>query len=223
MRSPSATAPSAYGPLAPIYATLARLYSGGAIQACQRWAVDRVPSGARVLFAGSGPGTDVVQAARAGLRVTAVDCCPAMLEATSRRLCRAGVARRVELVGADLLRQSASADYDVVIAQFFLNVFAPARLPDILGTLARYLRPGGRLVVGDFAPCSGGRHPLQQVYHDLPMHVLARFGANAVHDIHDLPAQLQDAGFVLRERRRFRLFGVGPGWIEGLVAEPGQL
>jgi demethylmenaquinone methyltransferase/2-methoxy-6-polyprenyl-1,4-benzoquinol methylase len=222
MRSPSATAPQAYGPLAPIYATLARLYSGGAIQACQRWAVDRVPAGARVLFAGSGPGTDVVQAARAGLRVTAVDCCPAMLEATWRRLRRAGVARRVELVGADLLRQTPSADYDVVIAQFFLNVFAPARLPHVLGTLAGYLRPEGRLVVGDFAPFSG-RHPLQKVYHDLPMHVLARFGANAVHDVHDLPAQLRDAGFALRERRRFRLFGVGPGWIEGLVAERGHL
>ncbi|MFP6644456.1 MAG: methyltransferase domain-containing protein [Candidatus Latescibacterota bacterium] len=60
---------------------------------------------ARVLFAGSGPGTDVVQAAQAGLRVTAVDCCPAMLEATSRRLHRAGVEQRVELVSADLLPQ----------------------------------------------------------------------------------------------------------------------
>ena len=30
MRSPSASAPSTYGPLATIYATLAHLYSGGA-------------------------------------------------------------------------------------------------------------------------------------------------------------------------------------------------
>jgi demethylmenaquinone methyltransferase/2-methoxy-6-polyprenyl-1,4-benzoquinol methylase len=219
MRSPSASAPSTYGRLATIYATLAHLYSGGAIQACQRWGVQSLPAGARVLFAGSGPGTDVVQAAQAGLRVTAVDCCPAMLEATSRRAHRAGVEQRVELVNADLLRRTPSADYDVVIAQFFLNVFAAKRLPQVLGALAGFLRPGGRLVVGDFAPMPGGRHPLQRIYHDLPMHGLARLGANDVHNIHDLPAQLQAAGFTVRERRRFRLFGIGPGWIEGLVAE----
>jgi ubiquinone/menaquinone biosynthesis C-methylase UbiE len=78
-----------------------------------------------------------VQAAQAGLRVTAVDCCPAMLEATSRRLHRAGVEQRVELVSADLLRRTPSADYDVVIAQFFLNVFAAERLPQVLGGCRR--------------------------------------------------------------------------------------
>ena len=74
-------------------------------------------------------------------------------------------------------------------------------------------------LVGDFAPLSGKRHSLQQAYHDLPMRFFARFGANAVHAVHNLPAHLAAAGFVVRERRRFGLFGVGPRWIEGLVAE----
>lgn len=209
-----------YGPLVPIYASLARLYSGGAIPACQRWAVDQVPVGGRVLFAGPGPGLDVVYAARNGLQVTAVDCSARMLQATAQRLQRAGVSHRVELIHADLLQQTSGQAYDVVIAQFFLNVFAAAHLPEVIAALAVHLAPTGRLIVGDFAAVAGGNHPWQRLYHDLPMHVLARFGANAVHPVHDLPRHLEAAGLAVRERRDFRLFGIRPAWIESLVVEP---
>ncbi|HJP29091.1 MAG TPA: class I SAM-dependent methyltransferase [Candidatus Latescibacteria bacterium] len=207
--------------MAPLYASLASLYSGGAIPACQRWAVDRVPVGARVLFVGPGPGTDVVRAAQAGLQVTAIDHDPAMLAAVARRLCRAGAGRRVELIQADLLQRAPTVRYDVVIAQFFLNVFSAARLPGVVDHLAAHLLPGGRLLTGDFGGQPTGR--LQQAYHDLPMHLFARLGANAVHGVHDLPACLRDRGFTIRQRRRFRLFRLGPGWIEGLDAEASRI
>ncbi len=112
-----------------------------------------------------------------------------------------------------------TAGYDAVVAQFFLNVFAPTQLPQVLDNLASHLKPRGRLIVGDFAPLSRGRHVLQQAYHDLPMRFFARFGANAIHAVHDLPGHLAAAGFLVSERRRFGLFSVGPRWIEGLVAE----
>ena len=211
---------SPYGPLLPFYATLARWYSGGAIPACQRWAVSHIPVGSRVLFAGPGPGTDVAWAAGAGLSVTAVDSCAAMLRLTRLRLRRAGVEHGVDLKHADVLQLPQAGQYDAVVAQFFLNVFAPERLSQVLANLAGHLNPDGRLIVGDFASSSGGRHFLQRAYHDLPMSVFARFGANAKHAIHDLPAHLSTAGFVVGERRKFPLFGIGPGWIEGLVAEP---
>lgn len=221
MRSRFLTASVGYGPLVPLYAQLARWYSGGAIPACQHWAVDEVAPGDRVLFAGPGPGTDVLRASQAGLRVTAIDRCPVMLAATKRRLQNAGVAERVELVHADLRQHPPAAEFDVVIAQFFLNVFPPDYLPQVLSALAGYLKPAGRLIIGDFAPLVDGGRCWQQRYHDLPMHILARFGANARHPVHDLPVYLNKAGFQLLERRRFRLFSVGPDWIEGLVATPG--
>ena len=209
-----------YGPFVPIYASLAGLYSGGAIPACQRWAVDQVPVGARVLFAGPGPGKDVVAAARRGLRVTAIDEDADMLQVTARRLQPIAAEHPVELICADLMQQAPTAAYDVVIAQFFLNVFAAKQLPEVLAALAGHLAPAGCLIVGDFADLPPGDHPWQRRYHDLPMRILARFGANAVHPVHDLPGHLRVAGFAVRDRRRFRLFGVGPPWIEGLVAEP---
>ncbi len=198
---------------------MARCYSGGAIPACQRWAVERLPTGSRVLFAGPGPGADLPWAAQAGLSVTAVDSCRAMIQSARHRLRRAGVDHAVDLVHDDLLQLPKTGCYDAVVAQFFLNVFAPTQLPQVLETLAGHLRPGGRLIVGDFAPLDGGRHPLQKAYHDLPMRFFARFGANAIHAVHDLPGHLATAGFLVSERRRFGLFGVGPRWIEGLVAE----
>jgi len=172
------------------------------------------------MFAGPGPGLDIVYAARRGLQITAVDCNAFMLQATAQRLQQAGVSHRVELVHADLLQRTSTPAFDVVIAQFFLNVFAVAHLPQVIQALGGHLAPAGRLIVGDFAAIADGNHPWQSLYHDLPMHVLACFGANAVHDVHDLPRHLQAAGFAVRERRDFRLFGIGPAWIEGLVAEP---
>jgi ubiquinone/menaquinone biosynthesis C-methylase UbiE len=213
---------STYGPIGPIYARLAQLYSGGAIPGCHRWAVEKLPQGARVLIVGSGPGTDVLHAARAGMRVTALDIDAAMLAAAQRRLLRAQPAAQVEFVHADLLQEPASSRFDVVIAQFFLNVFAPSRLPRVLRALAGQLQPGGRLLVGDFAPLAPGRPVLQRLYHDLPMHVFGRLGANAIHAVHDLPTHLREAGFILQQRRRFRLFGIGPRWIEGLEAHHPQ-
>ena len=198
---------------------MARCYSGGAIPACQRWAVQHLPAGSRVLFAGPGPGTDLTWAVQAGLSVTAVDSCGSMIQSARRRLRRTGVDHAVDLVHDDLLQLPKTSGYDAVVAQFFLNVFAPTQLPQVLDHLAGHLKRGGCLIVGDFAPLSGGRHSLQQVSHDLPMRFFARFGANAVHAVHNLPAYLAAAGFVVRERRRFSLFGIGPGWIEGLVAE----
>ena len=200
---------------------MARCYSGGAIPACQHWAVKLLSVGSKVLFAGPGPGTDLTWAARAGLSVTAVDSCGIMIQHARRRLHRAGLDHAVDLVHADLLQLPKTAGYDAVVAQFFLNVFAPTQLPQVLDTLAGHLKPGGRLMVGDFAPLSNGRHPLQQAYHDLPMRFFARFGANTIHAVHNLPAHLAAAGFLVSERRRFGLFGVGPRWIEGLVAKRG--
>ena len=161
MSHTSATpARSTYGLIVPFYAPMARCYSGGAIPACQRWAVQRLPAGSRVLFAGSGPGTELSWAAQAGLSVTAVDSCSSMIHHARRRLRRAGLDHAVDLVHADLLQLPGSAGYDAVVAQFFLNVFAPTQLPQVFGRLAGHLKPGGRLAIGDFAPLSAGRHPL---------------------------------------------------------------
>jgi SAM-dependent methyltransferase len=146
-----------------------------------------------------------------------------MLRLTQGRLLRAGVDHGVELKHADVLQLPRTGQYDAVVAQFFLNVFAPRRLAHILSSLAGHLNPDGRLIIGDFAPAPGGGHLLQQAYHDLPMTVFARLGANAKHAIHDLPAHLATAGFAVSERRQFPLFGIGPGWIEGLVAAPARI
>lgn len=207
-----------YGPFVPAYALLARLYSGGAIPACHRWAVDQLGPGERVLFAGSGPGTDVVRAARAGLQVTAVDNCPAMLASARQRVRAAGVGSRVRLIEADVLTLPSGQDFDAVIAQFFLNVFAPAALSDVLAALAGQLKDSGQLLVGDFCSVPEQGRMMHQLWHGVPMRVFACTGANAVHPVHDLPRHLTDADFHIHKRQSFRLFGAGPPWVQGLVA-----
>lgn len=204
-----------YGPVASCYALLAQLYSGGAIGCCHRWAVEQIPAGARALFVGPGPGGDVEQAARAGVQVTAIDRCAAMVQASRRRLQRSGLTQHVSLHHGDVRDLPVTADYDVVVAQFVLNVFDQETLPHVVRALTSHLRPQGVLLVGDFAQPSSG---LQAAYHDLPMHLFSRLGVNAVHPAHDLLTVLSGAGLVLKQRRCFRLFGCGPAWVEGLMA-----
>src|SRR5437016_6333178 len=64
----------------------------------------QVEPGALVLDAGCGPGVHAIRAARAGVRVMAVDISGVMLEEARSRVARAGVADAVEFAREDLTR-----------------------------------------------------------------------------------------------------------------------
>lgn len=204
-----------YRLVAPVYDGLACLYSGGAIPASKRWVTQQLGAAERVLFAGCGTGADARRAAARGASVTGLDESPHML-ARARRATRAGA---VDWCCADVRDLPGDGAYDAVVAAFFLNVFAPPQRTAVLSHLVALLRPGGRLLVADFARRCGPGLPgaLQQLYHDLPMHIFTRLTGSAGHPIHDVAAALAAAGLQIAHQRRFRLFGVGPGWIEGLV------
>lgn len=112
--------------------------------------------GQHILELGCGTGEDAVWLARRGLRVTATDASPAMLEITRHKADIAGVSAQVNVAALDL-NSLDSADvelndtYDGIVSNFGpLNCVEDRRA--LAGTLARIVRPGGRVVLVVMGP-----------------------------------------------------------------------
>jgi demethylmenaquinone methyltransferase/2-methoxy-6-polyprenyl-1,4-benzoquinol methylase len=196
-----------YDLVAPIYDSLAMLWTGGAIDAARRWAPASVRSGDRVLFAGVGSGRDAAEATRRGGLVTGVDLSARMLRAASIR-CGAGFLPLQQ----DVRDHDPDDGYDLVCAHYFLNVFGEVSMPDLFDRLAGFVRPGGRLSIADFSPRGGGLLGLLQAFHyRVPATAFRLLGMCEDHAIHDYSPLLETAGFdvVVRD---FPIFGVGPRW-----------
>jgi len=116
---------------------------GGISPALAAW-LDRgeLQSG-RVLVPGCGNGHEVVELARAGCQVTAVDIAAPPVARLTDALVEQGQQARV--VQADLLHWTPAQPFDAIYEQTCLCALDPAQWPAYAGRLAGWLRPGGRL------------------------------------------------------------------------------
>ena len=109
--------------------------------------------GQHVLDLGCGTGQDALFLARRGIRVTAVDVSPSMVDALRARRDREGFTEQIDARVEDIARLGArpAASADGLISAFAgLNTVAePARFA---ANAHRVLRPGGRLIAHLLAP-----------------------------------------------------------------------
>ncbi|MFP6654540.1 MAG: class I SAM-dependent methyltransferase, partial [Myxococcota bacterium] len=110
-----------YHSLARVYDRLAALYSLGQIGASKRVQLESIRHGDRVLYAGAGAGEEIVLAARLGARITAIDLADNMIARISTKLANEGLS--AELICGDVAEHASTEAYDVVVANYFLNLF----------------------------------------------------------------------------------------------------
>ncbi len=202
-----------YQSVAWLYDELAALYSLGRIGRSKAAHLGGIEAGDRVLFAGVGRGSDALLALRRGAKVTAVDLSPAMLDRFAHRLARAGL--EAELLRGDVADHRPDRPYDVVVANYFLNLFDEARAGEMLRRLSQLVRPGGTLLLADFARPLGGSfaRAITNAYYRPVNWIAWALGFCARHPILDYPQLLEPMGFRIRSERRFPvLFGSNPAY-----------
>lgn len=105
-----------------------------------------VPSGARVLDAGCGPGVHSVRVARAGHPVLAIDISRTMLEEAKARVTAAGLGSLVEFRQEDLMNLSFADGSFRYVFSWGVIIHIPG-VTRALAELARILEPGGKLAL----------------------------------------------------------------------------
>ncbi len=96
-----------------------------------------------VLVPGCGQGHEVIELARRGFEVTAVDFAPEPLQELGLRLTAAGLS--AELVQDDVLKVRFDRPFDAVYEQTCLCALHPDTWPSYAASLREWLRPGGWL------------------------------------------------------------------------------
>jgi tRNA (cmo5U34)-methyltransferase len=133
--------------IAPLYDKLARLIYGRAIVEAQVCFLDRIPPGASILIVGGGTGWLLTE-----IQKCQPDCTVCYVEASSEMILRAR-ARRVVLpihFISGTHRDIPVERYDVIITNFFLDVFSDDELKEVLELLKDRIKPDGLWFVSDF-------------------------------------------------------------------------
>jgi demethylphylloquinol methyltransferase len=189
-----------YDHVAWCYEWMARVFSFGAIPRVKASQTSMMQAGQRVLYVGVGTGEDALLAAREGVHVTCLDLSGAMLDRLRRRFAAEGI--RAEIVEADIVDYECSRPFDVVVANFVLNVFPEAAMRQVLRHIESLLSPEGILLIADFTPPGQGivERAIFPAYYR-PINIAAwLLRLCALHPIYDYAQVFPDAGLEIVTR-----------------------
>jgi ubiquinone/menaquinone biosynthesis C-methylase UbiE len=142
--------------IAPMYDGLARFVFGKKLKVIQCTYLDRIKPNDKVLIMGGGTGwiLEEVLKSQPNVQIDYVDYSSKMIELSKGR---AIDYNRVHFIHGD---ETSIPDrcYDVIICNFFLDVFKAVRLKRVLTQLAHSLDENGILIVSDFSETRKKKH-----------------------------------------------------------------
>jgi ubiquinone/menaquinone biosynthesis C-methylase UbiE len=196
----------------------AKFYSTNQIRKSKQAQLKHISPGQKVLYLGAGAGEDAVMAAQHGARVTCIDISQGMLDQVQRKFTAEGLT--AELICQNAFDHDRLDHYDVVAANYFLNVF---RLDDMLKMMnysAKLVRPGGHYLIADVARSQG--NPLAQafniVYLKMAMLSFWAIGLVPLHKNYDYSKHFPNAGLQHEHTEFFRFAKKGPVLFQSIVA-----
>lgn len=206
-----------YRLIGPAYDFLSALYSGRSIHQCKIGMLtpDQVRPGDKVLVAGVGHGKDAIHAAELGAEVTVVDLSETMLNKFEEGLQRSGNADlNIRKVHADIFEFAELEGFDIVVANFFLNVFDESTMPKVLAHLVALTRKGGKVIVGDFAYPKGNiiSRFFKKAYWYCAVSIFWLLTNNAMHSIYNYPQHMRRQGLVIRDTKHYKLLNMNCYW-----------
>lgn len=196
------------------YDALASAYSLGAIDRAKAWHHGLIKPGDKVLYAGAGRGREITGALQRGAEVTCVEPCPAMASGLNRCLSTAPDTGNFKIIYRPIQSVVSEPAYDLVVAHFFLNVFNTQTMPTVLDHLTGLVRPGGRLVIADFAPSPPKASNIDQLIRTAYYRPANLAGyllrICALHPIYNYTPLLTERGFCVERHEHFHCLSTLP-------------
>lgn len=186
-----------YRAIGPVYEFLCKSYGGTAFDRCRISLLETIKPGTLILFAGVGHGADAVFAARKGAKVTVVELSLAMLEQFRKNAEAAGLSEQIQTIHGPIEDFNEVNAFDVVVANFFLNVFDKGAMHRILFHLIGLVRPGGSIILGDFSYAGSDSFLakiVKNTYWFLANGMFWALAKNPLHSIYNYPVVLRELG-----------------------------
>jgi demethylphylloquinol methyltransferase len=183
--------------------------TSSSVNHCRVAMLNHLQPGDRVLFAGVGHGIDAIYAAHRGADVTVVDLSKTMLRKFRQNLEKINKERDTPIVvtqlQSDIMNVVEYEQYDMVVANFFLNVFYRDTMLKLLEHLIKLGKPGAKIVIGDFAYPDGNL--LSRVFQTVFWYEVAIFfwalAGNAIHPIYNYPEEMKSLGLYIQDKQYF--------------------
>src|SRR5690606_20101469 len=157
-----------------------------------------------------------IHAAELGAQVTVVDLSETMLRKFQEQLDRENKQFRypIRKLHLDIFKVDEVEQYDMVVANFFLNVFSENMMKDVLRHLTSLAKPGGRIVVGDFTDTTGNilSRLVKKAYWYVAVSLFWAMAKNAFHQIYNYPEYMEELGLTIQDRQYFKLLNMECYW-----------
>jgi demethylmenaquinone methyltransferase/2-methoxy-6-polyprenyl-1,4-benzoquinol methylase len=201
------------------YEKSAKFYSTNQIRASKRYQLKHIEPGMKVLYLGAGAGEDAVMAAKHGADVTCIDISQGMLNQVQRKLDKENLS--AELICVNAYDHDRIGHYDVVAANYFLNVFRRKDMATMMNHTAKFAREGGKYLIADVSTAQGNllAKAFNIFYLKMGMGVYWLMGMVPWHENYDYPAFFDKAGLKHQHTEYFRLAKKGPILFQSIVAE----
>lgn len=195
------------------YELTGNLYSLGRIPRCKTAMLKHLKPGQKVLVAGVGHGTEAIEASKLGADVTAVDLSETMLKHFRKRIARENPPKEIRVVHDDIFNMKEPEQYDMVISNFFLNVFNETRVKEVANHLGTLVKPDGYFVVGEFVlPMSGLQGLIQRLNWYFAITFYSSTTEAVFHPVWNYPGLVEGAGFKIQDIEYFKIAGVKMYW-----------
>lgn len=185
------------------------LTTSASVNHCRVAMLNYLQPGDRVLFVGVGHGMDAISAAQCGADVTVVDLSKTMLLKFQQNLEKINKESNTPIVvtqlQSDIMKVVEYEQYDMVVANFFLNVFYRDKMVKLLEHMIKLGKPGAKIVIGDFAYPNG--NPLSRAFQTVFWYAVATsywaLAGNAVHPIYNYPEEMESLGLHINDKKYF--------------------
>lgn len=196
------------------YELSGNVYSLGRIPKCKSTMLKYLKPGQKLLVAGAGHGTEAIRAAQMGIDVTVVDLSATMLKHCRGRMDKCSDAGAcMTCINDDIFNIQDTEKYDMVMANFFLNVFPEKRVDEVANHLASLVKPGGYFVVGEFVlPEKGIIGLLQNLNWYLAILFYSATTEATLHPVHDYAGLVRQSGCDIESIEYFRIMGLKLYW-----------